>query len=1226
MDNIDRNGFRRLSSLFNQINTHLTFLASHSRATIPLYDLLFKLNLDITVLDLQCIKLLFPPSNIFFDYVDSHQLELSLVESLKTNQSGFIAHKTNMEDAYSTPTNTDSNQILVFDFKDAKIDGIQAVMKPGGAKRRRLGDFSYHNPKKTTDTNAKPQTSTSSRTQLFFLHSSTINVQCLTHDQLMNMIRGRNSKFQKLINEFCQDFALTELAFAELLDRAQNSLPSLPDLEDPIETLLKKKSVTPVSSHQPSLEDMVDALKSKPFYRNQILGEDYLTKVTKARYEPFLSNQIHPELREALIEYRCIDMESQLYTHQSEAIEALLDDTDGKKTHIIVSTSTGSGKSLIYQLPILNEILWDKSKLWPKRSSTAFFIFPTKALAQDQKRHLQDFLKYLPSLAKVHVDTYDGDTPKKERTHIRNSADIVFTNPDSLHASILPNYDLGWHDFLQGLKYVVMDEIHVYKGLFGIHVNYIMARLLRIAESKGNTNVKFVSCSATISNPEVHFRIICAIPDEDKVLHVSNDGCPTKDKRLLVWQPPPLMNKKGEVPEENSTSKFVPHESVISELAKILVQMLTLLPNIKILVFCPIRKVCEIMMKEIRALLKSGDFPNKTGLVPTDIMSYRGGYSKSDRRVIEEKMFNGKLRAIIATNALELGIDLSDLDVVITCGFPILKSNLHQQFGRAGRGRNSQGSLAIFVGGANPVDMYYTKNWRELIDREYEDLCVSSLIEMGSNSMALEMHLQCAAFEIPISIKGDLKWFSSKFSGPDLFVKICQKFLHKDIDGTYRTDPKYLPWPSEKVPIRNIEQTVYSVVDISNGRNTVIEEIEELRVPFTLYEGAIFLHQGFTYLVKEFNTDAHFATVERVNVDWITQHRDFTDVDPLQIDYVKQFHPPNADSPSDLPVFYGKIQRTLTLFGYFKVSRRGEILEAVEVDNPPIVMKSKGFWIDIPFLALDIIQEKKLNAAGGIHAAQHAIMNMLPLFISGGASTNPNAKFTSNIGDAELTTECKAPEKEFAQRQSKRKRPGRLIFYDSRGGEQGSGMSAKTFEYIDAIIYATYQRVSLCECDWGCPSCVTANFCSENSLVISKPAAIIVLAAVLGLDLEEIKGTVRDGPELNIPKISIETIERSTPITHFSPDVEILKFQRLKKKAAPVEVKVEVIPEKVDAVNTGDERKSSISSSSQEFNSSFLAEKDSVSHTETTAETKHIPKAEVSTTGETEVKVKIELG
>jgi DEAD/DEAH box helicase domain-containing protein len=1130
MENVVLNEFfERLERIFRQINTHFTFLASHSRSTIPSLDLIQKLNPDISAVDLQCIKQLCPPGEVFFDYVDENQLLLAKVEPLKFDfKSGYSQHKPPGED-YQLPSDDESPQdnaskhILVFDFQDTKIDGIQAVIK--GVKRKR--NMSHND------------------NSLFFLASSNINIQTLTHEQLMMMIKGRNEKFCRLVSEYILKFDLVDLAQESLLESSKASVPVQPSFEDPVEMLKSKRVRAATSTKQPSLDEMVELLTTTPFYRDQLVGTNFLSRARVSRYSPLVTNQIHPELRQGLLDYKGVDLETHLYTHQTEALDALLDQE--QKNHIIVSTSTGSGKSLIYQLPILNDLLWDRMNNWPKRSSTACFIFPTKALAQDQKRHLEDFLRYLPSLSGTQVATYDGDTPKDDRKFIRNNAEIIFTNPDAIHASILPNYELGWTSYLAGLKYVVMDEIHVYKGIFGINVSYIMARLLRMAFKQGNSNVRFVSCSATIQDPQNHFRVVCSIPRDDNIVHISNDGSPTVDKKLLVWRPPALMNKKGQIVSKDSMSKFNPRESVITELAKILVKLLTSFPNIKVLVFCSIRKVCEIMTKEIRSLLKKGDYENVTGVVDTDIMSYRGGYSKSDRRVIEEKMFNGKLRAIVATNALELGIDLSDLDVVITCGFPVLKLNLHQQFGRAGRARDSQGSLAIFVGGSNPLDLYYLKNWQELLDRQYEDLCVSGLIEMGSNTMSLEQHLQCAAFESPIHLIDDVQWFTNQYSGPDRFIKICEKCLHKDIDGTYRTDPKYLPWPSEKVSIRNIEQITYAVVDITNKRNIVIEEVEELRTPFTLYEGGIFLHQGYPYLIKEFNSTEHFATVERVNVDWITQQRDFTDINPSEIEYVKQFHPPNASEPSDIPVFYGKVESRVTVFGYFKVSRRGEIMEAVEVDNRPILMKSKGFWIDIPLSAIEIIKEKSLNPAGGIHAAQHAIMNMLPMFISGGATTNPNAKFTSNVGDAELTTECKAPEKEFSQRQSKRKRPGRLIFIDSKGGERGSGMSAKTFEYIDAIISATYDRVSNCECEWGCPSCVTATLCSENSIVMSKPASIIILAAILGMDMDVVKTQVRDGPEANIPQVETETIENASQV-RFASDVEIVKYRKIPKR------------------------------------------------------------------------------
>ncbi|GEQ67257.1 hypothetical protein JCM33374_g921 [Metschnikowia sp. JCM 33374] len=517
-------------------------------------------------------------------------------------------------------------------------------------------------------------------------------------------------------------------------------------------------------------------------------------------------------------------------------------------------------------------------------------------------------------------------------------------------------------------------------------------------------------------------------------------------------------------------------------------------------------------------------------------------------------MFSGHLRAIVATNALELGIDLSDLDVVISCGFPISKSNLHQQFGRAGRGKSSKGSLAILVCGSNPVDRHYLKNSHELCDKTYEDLCIDGFLDGSSNKLVMSMHLQCAAFEWPLQLDIDSKWFCIRQDPSALqkFKDLCIEKLYQDKKGFYRTDPRYLPWPAEKVSLRAIEQTMYAVVDITDNRNVVIEEVEESRTSFTLYEGGIFLHQGYPYLVKDFNTEGRYAKVERVKVTWTTSQRDFSDVDPLEIELVKQLNVSKANSPTDIPVFYGKIQTTIIVFGYFKVNRKSEILEAVEVKNPPVVLKSKGFWIDIPPKAIEIIKEKSLNPAGGIHAAQHAIMNVLPLYIAGGATTNPNARFTPNGTDSEISTECKAPEKEFAKRQSARKRPARLIFHDSKGGEQGTGMSGKTFEYIDEIICATYERVRDCECSWGCPSCVAGTFCKENMLVMSKPGAIIILGTLLGVASEELKNSVPDGPEPNMPLIDTETIAEGENIVKFSPEVQIVSVKIARTKLTEI--------------------------------------------------------------------------
>lgn len=296
-----------------------------------------------------------------------------------------------------------------------------------------------------------------------------------------------------------------------------------------------------------------------------------------------------------------------------------------------------------------------------------------------------------------------------------------------------------------------------------------------------------------------------------------------------------------------------------------------------------------MIMREVRTLLQKPPY-SKLGLVQSDIMSYRGGYSKSDRRIIEKKMFDGQLRAIIATNALELGIDLSDLDVVITCGFPMLKLNLHQQFGRAGRRKDAKGSLVIFVPGRSPVDQYYIEHADDLVRNTYEDLCVDSLRDMEHGLLILERHLQCAAYEDAIVLNDDYKWFS-KGRSFKAFENILTEHLVQDIGDRFIPNSKYMPKPSKLVSIRAVEDDNVAVVDTTNNRNIVIEEVELLRTTFTIYEGGIFLHQGQPYLVKEFNHEQRYAKVERVNVDWTTSQRDYTDVDPEEIELVKPLVP-----------------------------------------------------------------------------------------------------------------------------------------------------------------------------------------------------------------------------------------------------------------------------------------------------------------------------------------------
>ena len=1116
--------FQRLITVFHAINTHLTFLLAHSRAVIPSITLLQKFDNSITALELAIFKYLFPEDEIFFDYVDENQIMLTFVEEVKVNQKGY--HQTPVADKFED-TPRQSKQILIFDFQDVKIHGIGKVIKGNKRlkKQQEPKEFSTH------------------RRQNFFISSNENIVAPLKKTHITKIIQGRDTLFQQCLQKFILQYKEQNEAAKALEQNAKLLIPEEPQFEDMVQVLEAKETVPVAKTIDKSLisvERMIETLRRSKFYVDQISSEHLLNEAQEARFQQLnasSSEYLHPELSDALFDSKGISIEDGLYTHQALALDELLD--DASQSNLIISTLTASGKSLVYQLPILNSILWDITNHVQGRHATALFIFPTKALAQDQIRHFQTFLTHLPShlTRPIVINTYDGDTPFLERNKIQRYSDILFTNPDTIHASILPNHHFGaWVEFIKALKFVVMDELHVYKGIFGINVGYVMARLNRIKHilCPEGPPIRYVSCSATIANPILHFKTICSLPEDAKVVHIQDDGSAKCEKRLIVWNPPVLMNNAGERGPADSNSNLIPRVSPIAELAKLLLTILTELPGLRVIVFCPIRVVAEMMMREVRTQLQSSQF-KQLGISQSDIMSYRGGYSKSDRRIIEKKMFDGQLRAIVATNALELGIDLSDLDVVITCGFPVLKLNLHQQFGRAGRGKLASGSLAIFVPMRSPIDQYYIEHAHELPQRSYEDLCVDSLRDMEHGLLLLERHLQCAAYEHALDKVDDYQWFSQ---GKTLeqFQKLLAEQLVLDVDDKYKTHPHFMPKPTKLVPIRAIEDETVAIVDITNNRNIVIEEVELLRTTFTVYEGGIFLHQGQPYLVKEFNHKDKYCKVERVNVDWTTSQRDYTDVDPEEVELVKPIKPVHMNQQLDTPAFFGKIQITMKVFGFFKVNRKEEILEVVEVKNPPVIAYAKGCWLNVSKQAIEIIRAKKLSASGGIHAAAHGIMNMLPLHINSARST------TSHAMDFEMATECKAPSKEFKATETKRKRPARLVFYDTKGNRNGSGYSYKTFECIDELIYATFHRTYKCECKWGCPLCIVSATCREQMRVMSKPAAIIILASFLGLNLGKVAEELPDGPEPGMPPVLHNTILDTTAAVKFSPDVKILNI------------------------------------------------------------------------------------
>ncbi|KAI0396726.1 hypothetical protein F5Y17DRAFT_455794 [Xylariaceae sp. FL0594] len=990
------------------------------------------------------------PEGIFLGYVDEIMLQTDIKGaerdmSFKSGRSKHVTVQgpapdasvgglTGMDELGSRHPDDDApsgREVLFFEFVDGDLKRQVQSRKPGEAV----------NPSRR-------------------LRDDNLKMPVYSQKQLTALIEKRNQKFTAAINVFINRCVEEKLdPEVALLEAAQARFP-VPSGTN-ADTTRPEPSAIPKSIPQErkSIPEIIQELKDSSWYTGQIVPDGHRVFDAQEAVYGELDFLLSQDMVNALYNAKGI---IQFYAHQAEAINSL-----HAGHNVVVSTSTSSGKSLIYQLPVLQALEQDPD-------TRAMYIFPTKALAQDQKRSLKEMLGYLSNLEHVLVEAFDGDTPMRERNQIREEARIIFTNPDMLHITILPQEE-RWRTFLKNLRYVVVDELHYYNGLMGSHVAFIMRRLRRICAAVGNRRVRFMSCSATVANPEEHFRTIFGIDD---VCLIDFDGSPSGRKEFLCWNTP------FKDPGDPSSGRG----NALAECARLFCQLI--LRGVRVIAFCRVRKQCEELVTAAKSELESLGRPE---CVPR-VMGYRGGYTAQDRRRIESEMFEGKLLGIIATTALELGVDIGTLDCVITLGFPYTIANLRQQSGRAGR-RNKD-SLSILVGDSFPADQHYMQNPDELFTKPNCKLQVDL-----TNMLVLEGHLQCAAYEMPLRPAEDAKYFT-----PDL-AKIAEERLIKDELGYYHCHDRFRPSPARFVAIRDTEDEHFAIVDISNGRNVVLEELEASRAFFTIYDGAIFLHQGSSYLVRDFLPDRKMAKVEKVKVEWTTQQRDFTDIDPVECEAFRKI-------PGSLSrAFYGPIRITQNVFGYFKVDRRRRILDAIQVDNPPIIRHSKGMWLDVPKKALDILVERRLHVAGAIHAAEHAVLSLMPNFV------------ISMPGD--VRTECKVGLKEFAQRETSRKRPARLTFYDAKGGASGSGISTKAFEFINLLLVQALDRVQRCHCESGCPECVCSELCKEANEVMSKAGSSVIFKALLNMDIDV--DALPMGPE-EISPAGIETVVLAKPI------------------------------------------------------------------------------------------------
>ncbi|KAJ4416960.1 ATP-dependent 3'-5' DNA helicase [Neurospora sp. IMI 360204] len=852
------------------------------------------------------------------------------------------------------------------------------------------------------------------------LRHEDVKMPVFSQKQMTALIEKRNTKFANAVNIFLNRCAAESLD-PEMALRSESE-PFVPRPSTPrAPTPQPKPSTLPASipKERKSIPEIVQELKDSPWYTGQIVPDGHRVFEAQEPVYGYLNFLLSQDLVNALYNTKGI---TQFYAHQADAINAL---HDGH--HVVVSTSTSSGKSLIYQLPVIHALEQD-------RNTRAMYIFPTKALAQDQKRSLKEVMSFMPGLEEMLVETFDGDTPMHDRNIIRDDARIIFTNPDMLHITILPQEE-RWRAFLQNLKYVV----------------------------------------ATVANPKEHFTTIFGV---ENVKLIDFDGSPSGRKEFLCWNTP--YKDPGDPSSGRGNAKF--------ECSRLFCELI--LRGVRVIAFCRVREHCE---KLVNAIKQELEHRGRSECI-SRVMGYRGGYTAQDRRQIETEMFEGKLMGIVATTALELGVDIGTLDCVMTWGFPYTIANLRQQSGRAGR--RNRDSLSILVGDSFATDQYYMQNPDELFTKPNCELQVDL-----ENMLVKEGHIQCAAYEMPILPAKDSKYFD------DDLATVCEERLLKGDRGFYHCHDRFRPRPSQFVSIRDTEEDHFAIIDVTNNRNVVLEELEASRATFTIYDGAIFLHQGNTYLVRDFNPDKKMARVEKVKVDWTTEQRDYTDIDPVETEAIRRIN------GSKSLAYHGAIKITQVVFGYFKVDKKNRILDAIQVDNPPVIRYSKGTWLDVPRQALEILVSRRLHVGGAIHAAQHAIMSLMPNFVM------------SMPGD--VRTECKNHLKEFARRETQRKRPARLTFYDAKGGAGGSGINTKAFEFIDVLLRKALGRVLACQCREGCIECVCSELCKEANSVISKAGAEVILKSLLDeeIDVESLPM----GPEETSPA-GVETVVLAKPV------------------------------------------------------------------------------------------------
>lgn len=792
------------------------------------------------------------------------------------------------------------------------------------------------------------------------------------------------------------------------------------------------------------VQRFLDRLRNDRSYKGQIVHVESIP-ARPARFGKLVT-PLHPAVQRILAAQGI----ERLYTHQVSAVELARQGKD-----FVVVTSTASGKTLCYNIPVLETLARDPA-------AKAIYLFPTKALAQDKMRGLARFKEAAPEFPLV-AGVYDGDTSPDTRRKLREEANVILTNPDMLHQGILP-WHPSWSRFFANLRYVVIDEVHAYRGIFGSNVGAVLRRLERIARHYG-AKPQIICASATIANPKELSEKLTGRTMEV----VDDDGSPKGPRKFVLWNPPFI--DEGRVERRSSNAEA---EHLLVELMK---------DGAQVIAFAKARVVAEVLYRYVRERLE-----REAPRLADKIRAYRGGYLPEDRRAIERALFSGELMAVTSTNALELGIDIGSLDAAVIVGYPGTIASTWQQAGRAGR--KGDEALAVLIAHNLPVDQYLMRHPEYLFGKSPENAVIDP-----HNPYVLARHLRCAAYEIPI-----------RPEDAELFGDYTQAVLEvlEDSGELIRRGQRW-HWarpvfPAGEVKLRNMSDNTYTIVDTTaygtrggaaadvradrrpafQGRgscqntNRVIGTIDELSAFEQVHPEAVYMHDGETYLVESLDLSERVAYVHKADVDYFTQAISETRVQIEATEEEKRWRA--------AIVGFGDLSVTSLVYMFKKVKFYSrDSIGYGKVDLPPRTMDTTGFWLIPPLETLSKVRSYGRIPSEGLLGIGNVLSGVLSMFVMCDPTDVGTVVESSNIG---------APT---------------LIVYDRYPG--GVGFAQRGYELVGDLMTACLSVVEECRCEDGCPSCVGAPVppyaqqdpdASTRGRIPDKEAALVILYDLLG--------------------------------------------------------------------------------------------------------------------------------